>query len=1232
MSRSSANPLGASAAPQPQNGFVHLHVHTEYSLLDGACKIGPLLDRCNELGMDAIAITDHGVLYGAIEFYLEAKKRGIKPIIGLEAYFVDDRFERAGMKWNHLTLFARNNTGYQNLVKICSKGYFEGYYYKPKIDIEVLKEYSEGLIALSGCLKGKISKTFIKSVIDAFNENSDYEEKEFEKEQLTAIKDNFKKFYASQSETFKSIYDEAREDIGKLKEILGKENVYIEIQPHWRGHNKHLSYILAHDFAQKNGSPLVATQDVHYIDKENAAHHDALVCIQTGSQLADEKRLKMTDFELYLKNQEEMSEEFKDFPEAIENTREIAERCNVELEFDRLLIPTFPVPDNGDKNVYLRKLCEEGLQRRFGSDMTPEIRERLEFELKTIAEMGFASYFLIVWDFVKFAKDNGIPVGPGRGSAAGSLVSYCLGITEVDPLKYDLLFERFLNPGRKSMPDIDIDFSPEKREKVLEYVAERYGRHSVAQIITFGTMAARQATRDAGRVLGHPYGDVDAIVKFIPEGPGISLKDCLKPGQELRQAYDSNPVAREIIDLALFLEGLVRQDGIHAAGVVISDRPLTEYIPLQQKGPDAEVVTQYAMNYIEKLGLLKMDFLGLRNLDILDTAVKLVRDSCGVDIDLLNLPLEDKKTFAMMQKGHSDGVFQFESDGMKDSLKLVKPTAFEDLIALVALYRPGPMQFIPEYARNKRKPDSVRYDDPRLEDILKPTYGVAIYQEQLMEIAKVMASFSPAEADDLRKAIGKKNRELLATLKHQFIEGCKENKVTSRTAAKLWNLMEAAGDYSFNKSHAVAYAMISYQTAYMKANYPVEYMAATISSVMETKDKVPFYVDACTRMGIVVLPPDVNESGAGFRVVEDRIRFGLKAVKNVGSGVIRSIIEVREKEGPFRSIFDFCRRVDSRLLNKKAMESLIKCGALDSTGATRKGMLAVMPQALAMGSQSQQDSLTGQGSFFDLAMEDASPGVADPHIPGDEFGSHDLMRLEKETLGMYVSSHPLKGHEAAIERAGAITTARLVDAADRANVTVVGMVARVKRFTTRKGDPMAFVQLDDLEGSVEVIVFNDIFSRCRELLAADEIITVKGRVDRKVNEKAEAFAGAEGGAGEGVKVEVKIIASEIERFTDEGNEASPDEEEKDYVEEDETVELNLNLDQVGLKPGLLGDLKNLCRNSPGGAPVIINMFTADGVRRLKLGGEYRVAPGNDFISRMQLLLGENGVTHSQMEA
>src|SRR5580765_3479705 len=930
--------------------FVHLHVHSEYSILDGACRVPALAARAAELEMPAVGLTDHGSLAGAVQLYKEASKQGVKPIIGCEVYVCNDASKQE-KGYAHLTLLAESTEGYGNLIKLASAGYLQGYYYKPRVDWGLLETHAKGLIALSGCLSGRVSK--------ALEESREAD---------------------------------AASDLDRLVQVFGRDSTYVEIQNAGLSEQARINPQLA-KLAEGTGLPLVATGDVHYLLHEDARAHEALLCIQSGDSLKNPNHWKFDTDQFYFKTPAEMAVDFAEYPAALATTLEIAERCSVEIELGTIRLPKYPVPEGRDAFDYLVELCEKGLQKRY-DHVTPEIQERLKFELKTIREMGFADYFLIVWDFVNFAKRNGVSVGPGRGSTAGSLAAYALDITEVDPMKYDLLFERFLNPGRKSMPDMDIDFSVAGRDRVINYVAEKYGRDRVAQIITFGTMMARAAVRDAGRVLEVPYGTVDKVAKLIPEGVKVYLDDCLKPGSELKAAYDGDPLVREIVDLAKPLEGLVRQDSIHAAGVVISDRPLTDVVPLQRKGEGEETVTQFGMWDVEELGLLKMDFLGLRNLDVIDKAVGLI----GEGLDIAKVPMDDRKTFEMLAKGDAIGVFQFESSGMREALKQVRPTEFEDLIALVALYRPGPMGYIPAYAKRKNAQETVSFIDPRLEAITGVTHGICIYQEQYLEIAKRIAGFSPAEADDLRKAIGKKIHALMASLKEKFLEGCAQTGTTPAVANQLWKDMEASQDYSFNKSHAACYALIAYRTAYMKAHHPQEYMAALISSVMNTKDRVPFYVNACDEMGIEVLPPDVNTSQFDFAVVEGKIRFGLSAVKNVGGPAAQAIIRARENGGPFESIWDFCERVDPAAANKRALDSLVKCGALDSTGATRMGMLGALEQALGAGAARQQDALFGQESMFE---------VEHPKIGTEEFEKNELLRLEKESLGLYVSEHPL---------------------------------------------------------------------------------------------------------------------------------------------------------------------------------------------------------------------------------
>jgi DNA polymerase-3 subunit alpha len=1129
--------------------FVHLHVHSEFSILDGACRIPALAEKAAQLEMPVVSLTDHGSLAGAIDLYKAARTQGVKPVIGCEVYVVDER-RKQHKGHAHLTLLSETNEGYGNLIKLCSLGYLEGYYYRPRVDWELLERYAPGLIALSGCLSGRVSRAL--------------------------------------SEDRRT---DAEAELDRLVQVFGRDRVYVELQNAGLPIQRQIVPQLV-ELAAARKLPLVATGDVHYLNAEDAYSHEALLCIQSGDSLKNPQHWRFETNEFFFKNAAEMARDFPGHEDALRRSLEVAERCNVEIELGRILLPQFPTPEGRDAFDYLVELCEKGLARRY-EKVTPELTERLQFELKTIREMGFADYFLIVSDFIGFAKRNGIAVGPGRGSAAGSLVAYSLEITDIDPIRYDLLFERFLNPGRKSMPDIDIDFAVDGRERVINYVAEKYGRDRVAQIITFSTMAARAAIRDAGRVLEIPYGSVDRIAKLVPEGPGQTLEEALKPGSELRQAVDADPVAKEIVELAKPLEGLTRADSIHAAGVVIGAQPLIDVIPLQQKGADAEVVTQFSMGNVEALGLLKMDFLGLRNLDVIEEAVRLI----GGGLDIAAIPLDDRKTYAMLARGDAAGVFQFESSGMREALRQVKPTEFEDVIALVALYRPGPMQYIPAYAARKNGREQVTFLDERLKAITGTTYGIAIYQEQYMEIAKELAGFSPAEADDLRKAIGKKIHSLMASLKEKFTDGCLAQGVTPAVAKQLWEDTEKSQDYSFNKSHAACYGLIAYRTAWLRANHPCEYMAALISSVMNTKDRVPYYVNACDEMGIEVLPPDVNASMTDFAVREGKIRFGLTAVKNVGEGAAEAIVRAREEDGPFTSIWDFTERVDPQVANKRALESLVKCGSLDSTGASRMGMLAVLEQAVAYGQKQASDRLLGQGSIFDMGFgpevesPEETPQKHHPAIPAAEFEKAELLRLEKETLGLYVSEHPLHGVRDQLRRKTDATLAELERRRDGEVVTVGGIVSSLKQLTTKKGEPMVFLTLDDPTGSAEVVVFNSTYAASRELCVADRILVIKGRVDHKQ------------------QGETKLIALEVSGF-----EAVPD-----------RREVRFRIDARRAPAGVIRELARLVKEFPGEAPVYVSLETSLGSKTLALGAQYRVQPDSDFLAEAKALLGEAAV-------
>jgi DNA polymerase-3 subunit alpha len=1145
----------------------HLHVHSEYSLLDGACKIDALAARAAEFGQPALGLTDHGVMNGAVELYKACRKQGIKPILGFEAYLVDDlksdavRYER-----NHLTLLARDDQGFRNLVKLTSDGFLEGYRRgKANVDLELLARHSEGVLALTGCLQSR----FCRRLVD----------------------DN---------------PAEARAHADELVQIYGADNVYFELQRNGLADQDKANEGIVR-IAREMGGRLVGTADVHYLRREDYQHHAALLCVQTKSTLSQPK-LSFDTNEFYLKDSGEMAEAFAQWPEAIASTLEIADRCEVEIELGRRLIPRYPTPGGKGEDDYLRELALEGLRARYGDPIPAQALERLDMELRVIASMGFSGYFLIVWDFVKFAKDSGISVGPGRGSAAGSLVSYALNVTEVDPLAYDLLFERFLNAERVSMPDIDIDFSVKGRDRVMRYVADKYGRDCVAQIVTFGRMFPRAATRDAARVLDFDYGTGDRLAKLIPDpimGRPPSFEDCLKPGEELANAVAEDPQAKQIVDVARGLEGIVRNSSIHAAAVVIAPEPLVNIVPLQLAEDTGKVdengnkllrtVTQYSMKPIEELGLLKMDFLGLRNLDVIESALDIIEKSTGARPDMAALPLDDAKTYEMLQQGHSVGVFQFESDGMRDALRKVRPTEFEDLVALVALYRPGAMRHIDTYARNKRQPDGVQYIDERLRSITEPTYSVILYQEQSMQIAKAIAGFSGPEADDLRKAIGKKDRQKMAGMRDRFFQGARGTGTPEQVIDQLWAVNEAAADYSFNRSHAACYALIAYRTAWLKANYPAEYMAALISSVMSTKDKVPFFVSRCEEMGIEVLPPDVNESGHDFVVIGGNIRFGLEAVKGVGGAAVDAILAARESGGPFTSIWDFCERVDCRAVNKKTVECLVKSGALDSLGATRTGMLEIMQQAQAGGVKTQQDAQMGQGSIFD-GLDDGEPaagpgpgtggspfGRQHPPVPAVPDDRRDLNEWEKETLGLFLSSHPLKEVRPALRAKVECGLKDLAGKNDGEWVTVGGMISECKRIRTKKGDPMMFATLDDLEGQVEILVFNSAYASNAEKIDTGKVLLVRGRVDHP-----------ERGA-------TKLIAQDVELF-----EPSEEEVEEARLRADVAPVRRRIVLQVdgGVDAGFLEDLKHVLRGSDGDHEVWLKV----GERTVVFGPEFRVSP------------------------
>lgn len=1048
-------------------GFAHLHVHTEFSLLDGAARIKQLVKQARKMGMTALAITDHGVMYGVVDFYQEAVKHDLKPVIGCEVYVAPrSRFQKQPGQddcQHHLVLLAENSQGYRNLMSLVSAGFLEGFYYKPRVDRELLARHCRGLIALSGCLAGEIPSLILQRQFDA-----------------------------------------ARQVACYYRDLFGRERFYLELQDHGLPEqseiNRHLVTI-----GREEGIPLVATNDVHYLGREDQAVHDVLLCVQTGKTIHDEKRLKFKSGEFYLKTPEQMRQLFADYPEALDNTLQIAGRCQVDFEFGKVYLPQYELPSGMPAEEYLRRLCLEGLRQRY-SQVDQALQQRLEYELGVINQMGYASYFLIVWDLIRYAKSKGILVGPGRGSAAGSLVSYCLGITSIDPIRYDLIFERFLNPERISMPDIDIDFSDDRRDQILNYVVEKYGQDRVAQIITFGTMAARAAVRDVGRALAIPYGEVDRIAKLIPFEMGMTISKALEQSSELKAAYQEEGY-RQLLDTSLAVEGAPRHASVHAAGVVISREPLVNFVPLQRTS-EGVVVTQFPMGTLEKLGLLKMDFLGLKTLSIIGETLENINHRLNLNLDIDRLPFDDRPTYRLLSTGETAGIFQLESSGMRSVLKELQPNKFEDIIAVVALYRPGPMEQIPAFISHKHTPGAVSYYHPVLESILKETYGIIVYQEQIMQIASRMAGFTLGQADLLRRAIGKKKKEILDQQQALFEDGCLKNGYDKKLAAEIYNLILKFASYGFNKSHAAAYALLAYQTAYLKANYPVEFMAALMTGYCANSDKVALYIADCRRQGIEVLPPDINESEQNFTVVgPQRIRFGLMAVKNIGLGAIESIIAARRRR-PFNSLKDFTSRVDLRFCNRKVLESLVKSGALDSLGGSRAGYLAYLEEALAFGQSSQRERENGQISLLTFMDRDSRQNMLEDRLPDiPEFHMEERLGLEKEMLGLYISGHPLEQYRFLLERMSHLTCcAELKEAGDNQPVTVGGIVKTARPFYTKKGRSMSFITLEDLTGSVEVIVFPDLYQRQEDLFQVDRLLIINGKTDFKEEEEVKVLA------------------------------------------------------------------------------------------------------------------------------
>lgn len=1052
--------------------FAHLHVHTEYSLLDGACRMERLLDAAKEMGQTAVAITDHGCMYGVVEFYKAAKKRGIQPILGCEVYVARrtrfDKVHELDGENRHLVLLCENETGYHNLLALVSKAWVEGFYSKPRVDLDLLREHHEGLIALSACLAGEIPRALTRGD-----------------------------------------YEGAREAALRYEGIFGRGNFYLELQDHGMAEQKRINPQLIR-LSRETGIPLVATNDCHYIAPEDSRMHRVLLCIQTGRTIEDENAMEFGSEEFYFKSEEEMRALFPDVPEAADNTVKIAQRCQVELEFGKTKLPAFFTPDGSDNLEFFRRLCQEGLARRYGENPPQEYRDRLEYEIRVISQMGYVNYYLIVWDFIRYARSVGIPVGPGRGSGAGSLAAYCVGITNVDPMRYDLLFERFLNPERVSMPDFDIDFSDERRDEIIGYVVDKYGADHVAQIVTFGTMAARGALRDVGRALNIPYNKVDQVAKLVPLSLGMTLDTAMKQSKELREKVEADPQVKELWDMARKVEGMPRHASTHAAGVVITDKPVMDYVPLSKN--DDAVVTQYTMTAIEELGLLKMDFLGLRNLSVIDHAEKLVRRrEAGFSIEAASE--DDGAVFRMLSEGHSEGVFQLESPGMKRLLVQAQPACVEDLIAIISLYRPGPMQFIPQYLESRKNPESVHYRHPLLRPILEPTGGCIIYQEQVMQIFRDLAGYSLGRADIVRRAMAKKKHDVLEREREVFlhgqqredgtweVDGCLRRGVDQQTALELFKEIESFASYAFNKPHAAGYAVVAYQTAYLKCHYPCEYMAALLSSVLGQTGKVAEYIEECGRLGISVLPPHVNYSDMGFTVVGKSIRFGLLAVKNLGRNVIARMVEERRGGGEFTSFYNFCKRMAGRDLNRRAIESLVKCGALDGLGNNRREMLLAVERVLDSLEADKRRNVEGQMGFFDAPG--SAQGGEPPLEKTEDFSAADKLNMEKEVTGMYLSGHPMAAYAGLYQEGGYARMDEILQSAgeretgryqDGQWVTLLGMVVGVRKKATKNNAQMAFVSLEDMYGAITALVFPKVLEQYGSLLYEGAVVEVQGKL------------------------------------------------------------------------------------------------------------------------------------------
>ena len=1144
-------------------GFAHLHLHTEYSLLDGACRLGPLVDRAKELGMESLAITDHGVMYGVVDFYEACNKAGIHPVIGCEVYVAPgSRFDRTAGGRAHLILLCETQQGYQNLIKLCSAGFIEGYYYKPRIDMELLRQRHEGLIALSACLSGDVPKLLLQGR-----------------------------------------YDEARDLALEFESIMGKGNYFLEMQDHGLREQKLVNQGLIR-ISQETGIPLVCTNDVHYLHREDAKAQEILMCIQTGKKLSDENRMRMDTDQMYLKSEEEMRAAFPQFEEAIARTGEIAKRCNVEFEFGNYHLPDFPVPDNEPHDHYLHRLCVDGAIARYGSldALDGEVGRRLEYEYSMICRMGYVDYFLIVWDFIRYARSRGIPVGPGRGSGAGSICAYALGITGIDPLKYNLIFERFLNPERVSMPDFDVDFCYERRQEVIDYVTRKYGADHVSQIITFGTMAARAVVRDVGRVMGMPYAQVDQISKMIPSDLKMTLKKALEISTELKKLYEGDEQVRQLIDYAMTLEGMPRHASTHAAGVVIGAKPLDEFVPLQTN--DDVITTQFPMTTVEHLGLLKMDFLGLRTLTVINDAQTMVRQDIDPDFDVEKIPVDDKETYAMLGRGDTDGVFQLESAGMRRVLTDLQPENLEDIIAVISLYRPGPMQSIPRFIAGKKNPSSVQYLSPILEKSLDVTYGCMVYQEQVMQIVRDVAGYSLGRSDMVRRAMAKKKQSEMEKEKKVFVEGAVDadgNVVVpgavrmgtgADVALKIFGEMETFAQYAFNKSHAAAYAVVAWRTAYLKCHYPVQFMAAILNSVKDNTTKVSAFIQYCRKHGIAVLPPNVNKSMSKFSVEEGKsIRYGLSAVRNVGVGAVQAILNGR-KERPYKDLYDFAERVEIEAINKRVVESLIKSGAMDDFPGYRTQKLAMYESILDGEATRRKTMITGQLSLFgDEGLEAPRPEL--PKIP--EMSPKLLLQYEKEMTGVYITGHPLDEYRERLEKMPCSVQVLQEYAEDeewekfdRMNVTLGGMIIETRMNTTKANKLMCFITLEDLYGTIECLVFPRIYDRLARMIQNDTVVVIRGTLSLREDE------------------EPKLLVEDIRPL--DSADSTP-------LAPERPKRLYLKIENRALTPMA----QNLLREHPGS--MVVRAVIQGTVYELPL----RVTPDGELIKALENLLGGGSV-------